>query len=99
LGQQAAAAEKVVAETKAQRDASAAKMTEMNNALAALQQQMDALKKQMDEMNVAKGEQDTALKTVEATMTKLQAELDQVAEKNSAAQEQFKVFSEAYGKK
>jgi hypothetical protein len=25
--------------------------------------------------------------------------LDQVAEKNSVAQEQFKVFSEAYGKK
>jgi WD40 repeat protein/predicted nucleic acid-binding Zn-ribbon protein len=99
LGQQAAAAEKVVVETKAQRDASVAKMTEMNTALAALQQQMDALKKQMDEMNAAKGQQDTALKAVEATMSKLQAELDQVAEKNSVAQEQFKVFSEAYGKK
>jgi|JI9StandDraft_2_1071091.scaffolds.fasta_scaffold02478_7 predicted nucleic acid-binding Zn-ribbon protein len=99
LAQQTANAEKVVADTKVQRDASMAKMTEMATALATLQQQMDALKKQMDEMNTAKGQQDSALKEVEANMAKLQGELDQVAEKNSAAQEQLKVFQEAYGNK
>lgn len=99
LAQQTANAEKVVADTKAQRDASMAKMTEMATALATLQQQMDALKKQMDEMNTAKGQQDSALKEVEANMAKLQGELDQVAEKNSTAQEQLKVFQEAYGNK
>lgn len=99
LAQQTAAAEKVAAEVKSQRDASMVKVTEMANALASLQQQMEALKKQMDDMNSAKGQQDAALKEVEANMSKLQSEFDQVAEKNAVAQEQLKVFVEAYGNK
>lgn len=99
LAQQAAAAEKVISDTKVQREATLAKVTEMTNALAALQQQMDALKKQMEDMNAAKGQQDTALKDVEANMGKVQSELDQIAEKNATAQEQLKLFLEAYGNK
>jgi hypothetical protein len=53
----------------------------------------------MDDMNSAKGQQDAALKEVEANMSKLQSEFDQVAEKNAVAQEQLKVFVEAYGNK
>ena len=99
LAQQNAAAEKVAAETKAQRDASAAKVAEMATALAAVQQQMAAIKKQMDDTAAAKGQQDAAMQQVDAAMAKLQADLDIVAEKNAMAQEQLKVFTEAYGNK
>ena len=99
LAQQSVAAEKVAADVKTQRDASMVKVTEMANALAALQQQMETLKKQMDDMNSAKGQQDVALKEIEVNMSKLQSEFEQIAEKNSVAQEQLKVFVEAYGNK
>jgi len=99
LAQQAGAAEKIVNDTKAQRDGTMAKVTEIANALAEMQKQMEAIKKQMEEKTVAKTESETALKQMEEAMAKVQAEFDQLAEKNATAQEQFKVFTEAYGPK
>ncbi|MEY4567513.1 MAG: Chromosome partition protein Smc [Planctomycetota bacterium] len=99
LAQQSAAMEKQVTETKSQRDAAMAKVTELATALAAIQQQMEALKKQLEEKTAAKTETDAGLAQVDEAMKKLQGEFDQLSEKNTAAQEQLKVFADSYGPK
>jgi WD40 repeat protein len=99
LAQQSAAMEKQVTETKSQRDAAMAKVNELASALAAIQQQMEALKKQLEEKTVAKTQTDAGFAQVDEAMKKLQGEFDQLMEKNTAAQEQLKVFSDSYGPK
>jgi peptidoglycan hydrolase CwlO-like protein len=76
-----------------------AKVNELATALAAIQQQMEALKKQLEEKTAAKTQTDAGFAQVDEAMKKLQGEFDQLMEKNTAAQEQLKVFSDSYGPK